>query len=166
MAGGTIIDATNGCGCCEGIAAETPGAIFNRPGLSAIAYRAGTHQQFKATLLTRLHSSRQPALLDLRTRDDDDFTIALCDALATVADVLTFYTERIANEAYLRTAVERRSVLELAQLIGYQLRPVVAASTRLAFTFDDTPGAFGTALGAPIISQILPEPAPTVVIDI
>ena len=115
MAGGTIIDATNGCGCCEGIAAETPGAIFNRPGLSAIAYRAGTHQQFKATLLTRLHSSRQPALLDLRTRDDDDFTIALCDALATVADVLTFYTERIANEAYLRTAVERRSVLELAQ---------------------------------------------------
>ena len=44
----------------------------------------------------------------LRTRDDDDFTIALLDAWATVADVLTFYQERIANESYLRTATERR----------------------------------------------------------
>ena len=59
-------------------------------------------------------------------RDDDDFSIALLDAWATVADVLTFYQERIANEAYLRTATERLSVLELARLIGYQLRPGVA----------------------------------------
>ena len=58
-----------------------------------------------------------------------------------MADVLTFYQERIANESYLRTATERRSLLELARLIGYELRPGVAASTLLAFTMDDTPGA-------------------------
>ena len=45
--------------------------------------------------------------------------IALLDAWATVGDVLTFYQERIANEGYLRTATERRSVLELARLVGY-----------------------------------------------
>ena len=36
---------------------------------------------------------------------------------------------------------ERRSILELARLIGYELHPGVAASTFLAFTLDDTPGA-------------------------
>ena len=36
--------------------------------------------------------------------------MALIDAWAVAADVLTFYTERIANENYLGTATERRSV--------------------------------------------------------
>ena len=44
----------------------------------------------------------------------DDPAIALLDAWAVVADVLTFYQERIANEGFLRTATERRSILELA----------------------------------------------------
>ena len=60
--------------------------------------------------------------------------IALLDAWATVADVLTFYQERIANEGYLRTATERLSILELSRLIGYKLRPAVSASVYLAFT--------------------------------
>src|SRR5258708_6404719 len=136
----------NDCGCCEGISAETPGRIDNRPGLSAIAYRVGTHAQFKETLQTRLSGSGQPALSGLTTRDNDDFSIALLDAWATVGDVLTFYQERIANEAYLRTATERLSVLELARLIDYQLRPGVAANTYLAFTLEDAPGALGQAI--------------------
>src|SRR5260370_1259301 len=53
--------------------------------------------------------------------------------------VLHFYQERIASEAYLRTATERRSVLELARLIGYQLAPGVAAATAFAFTLQDAP---------------------------
>src|SRR5882762_781608 len=131
----------NDCGCCEGVAAETPAQIGNRPGLSAIAYRAGTHAQFRETLQARLSGSQQPALSGLTTREASDFTIALLDSWATVADVLTFYQERIANEAYLRTATERLSLLELARLIGYELRPGVAASTYLAFTVEDAPGA-------------------------
>jgi predicted phage baseplate assembly protein len=163
--GALNVGALNNCGCCEGITQETPQTIANRPGLTAIAYRVGTHQQFKASLLARLHSSRQVALNALRARQDDDFTIALLDAFSTVGDVLTFYTERIANEAYLRTAVERRSVLELAQLIGYELRPGVAASTCLAFTIDDSPGALGTALVPPTTAAVLPEAAPTITVD-
>jgi hypothetical protein len=64
----------------------------------------------------------------------------LLDAGATIADVLTFYQERFANEFYLRTATERRSILELGRLIGYELRPGVAASTYLVFTLEDSPG--------------------------
>lgn len=148
----------NDCGCCEGISAETPLRIENRPGLSAIAYRVGTHAQFKETLQAGLSSSSEPALVGFTTRDNDDFSIALLDAWATVGDVLTFYQERIANEAYLRTATERRSILELARLINYELRPGVAAGTYLAFTIEDAPGAAGQALAVGTSAQIAPEP--------
>src|SRR5215207_2759191 len=127
------------CGCCEGLEVGTPAEVYNRPGLSAIAYRIGTHARFKRSMLARLSDSRLPALRDLNTRDDDDFTVALLDAWATVADVLTFYSERIANESYLRTATERVSLLHLARLIGYELAPGVAAGTYLAFELEDTP---------------------------
>lgn len=73
----------------------------------------------------------------LTTRESSDPAIAFLDGWATVADVLTFYQERIANEGFLRTATERRSILELANLVDYQLRPGVSASTLLAFTLDD-----------------------------
>jgi predicted phage baseplate assembly protein len=127
------------CGCCEGVSARTPLEVYNRPGLSAIAYRIGTHARFKRSMLARL--SEHPALRDLNTRDDDDFAISLLDAWATVADVLTFYGERVANENYLRTATERVSLLNLARLIGYEPRPGVAASVHLAFDLEDAPGA-------------------------
>ena len=131
----------NDCGCCEGLAVETPVEINNRPGLSAIAYRAGTQAQFKASMIARLSESGLPELAQLKTRDDDDFTIALLDAWAVVCDVLTFYQERIANESYLLTATERASIINLARLIGYQLRPGVAAGTYLAFTLETGTGA-------------------------
>src|SRR5512139_2983732 len=101
------------CGCCIGTQAETPAVKSNRPGVPAIAYRVGTHASFKAAALARLSSGDFPALAGLATRKDNDYSIALCDSFAVLADVLTFYQERVANESYLRTATERRSVREL-----------------------------------------------------
>src|SRR5262249_22025220 len=121
------------CGSCAGLQRETPARIDNPPGQTAIDYRVGVHARFKASLLAQLSGAALPAWEAFTARDDDDFTIALCDALATTLDVLAFYQERIANESFLRTATERRSVLELARLIGYELAPGVAASTYLAF---------------------------------
>ncbi|MDQ3413754.1 MAG: putative baseplate assembly protein, partial [Verrucomicrobiota bacterium] len=129
------------CGCCEGITALVPELLRNRPGLSQVSYRVGTHGDFLASALAALSDPRFSALRSLTTRDSDDFTIALLDGWATLADVLTFYQERIANELWLRTATERDSVLRLAQLIGYRLKAGVAAETPLAFLLDETPGA-------------------------
>lgn len=128
------------CGRCEGLAMLTPAEINNRPGLSAIAYRVGTHSQFKRSMLSALSDSQNSPLGGLSTRDDDDFSIALIDSAATVADVLSFYQERIANESYVRTATETTSLTELAFLAGYSPRPGVAASTYLAFTLEDSVG--------------------------
>jgi predicted phage baseplate assembly protein len=132
------------CGCCTGVEARTPEPVANRPGLPAIAYRAGTHSGFLSSLLAGLSTADRPNLRRLSTREPEDFTIAFLDAVATTADVLTFYQERIANESYLRTATERRSVLELARAIGYELGPGVAAETVLAFTVE------GAAGGTPV----------------
>ena len=57
------------------------------------------------------------------------------------ADILSFYNQNIANEAYLRTAVDQRSVFELARLVGYRPSPGVAASAFIAFTLNDAPGS-------------------------
>lgn len=131
-------------GTCLG-AEVAPRVVYNRPGLSTLAYRAGTHASFKAALLARL--SAHPALAALSTRADDDFAIALCDAFAVAADILCFYQERIANESYLGTATERRSLFELARLVGYRPRPGVAAGTWLAFTVE-APTGLGTGPSA------------------
>ena len=95
----------NNCGCCEGISVETPVRVFNRPGLPAITYRVGDYAKFKESLITRLSGKALPALQNLTTRDNNDFTIALLDAWSAVADVLSFYQERVANES------DRKSVV-------------------------------------------------------
>jgi hypothetical protein len=125
--------------CCDGVAPATPLAIENRGGLSAVSYRIGTYGDFRESLHAALSSIDFRKLGELRTRDEDDFTIGLIDAFACAADVLTFYQERIANESYLGTARERVSLAEMGRLIGYRLRPGVAAETLLAFTFETPP---------------------------
>lgn len=149
----------NDCGCCEGVTAETPTAVTNRPGLSVVAYRIGQHATFKASMLSALTAADNAQMQALKTRAADDFTLALTDAWATALDVLTFYQERIVNESFLHTATERLSVLHLARLIGYELRPGVAASTSLAFTLDETAGSPETlTLGPGLKVQSIPGP--------
>jgi predicted phage baseplate assembly protein len=144
------------CGCCEGVTQLTPATIANRPGLSTLAYRVGIHATFLETMLARLSNMGIPlgelnTILDdpgkadellyplnaLMTRATDDPSIALLDAWAILAGVLSFYQERIANEGYLRTATERRSLIELARLVNYTLRPGVAASVFLSYTLEN-----------------------------
>jgi uncharacterized phage protein gp47/JayE len=121
------------------VAGRTPGGVHNRPGLSSISYRVGRHRDFLDSMIAGLTDVERPRLADLTTRDSDDVSIAVLDAWAVVSDVLTFYTERLANESYLRTAGERISLQELGRLIGYRLRPGVAAETHLAFAIEPAP---------------------------
>ena len=131
---------TDICGCCSGVDTETPLNISNLPSQDEVSYRVGTHSRFKESMIAALAKAENPALSELSTRDDDDFSIACIDGAATMLDVLAFYQERYVNEHYLMTSTERRSVLEMAQLIGYQLSPGVAAATHLAFTLQANGG--------------------------
>ena len=50
-----------------------------------------------------------------------------------LGDILTFYQELYANEAYLRTAHWRTSIAELVRLLGYRLAPGLGGSGTFAF---------------------------------
>lgn len=118
-----------------------PGAErTNPPGLTRISYSTGTYttvqQRLIATLTAHRNASGFP-VLRLDTQAQENWVLGLLQAWAIVMDVLSFYQERIANEGYLRTATERRSLLELARAIGYELQPGVSASTYLAFTLRE-----------------------------
>jgi hypothetical protein len=165
------------CGCCEGVEKLTPTTLANRPGLRALSYRAGTYATFFETMVARLSTltictgdfdtNGDPLILrplvELTTREESDPAIALLDAWAVVGDVLTFYDERIANEGYLQTATERRSVLELARLIGYAPRPGVSATAYLAYTIEEDrsvtpPKGMEVVIPAGSRAQSVPEP--------
>ncbi|TDH62150.1 putative baseplate assembly protein [Dankookia rubra] len=111
----------------------------NRPGLAALDYRPGGWASFREAMLARLADPAAPfrPLNALRTRTPDDPMVALLDAFACAGEVLGFYQERLANEGFLRTATEPRSLEELGKLTGYRSRPGVAASVFLAYTLDD-----------------------------
>jgi baseplate J-like protein len=135
------------CDCCQG-PRTLAGSTVNPPGQGGISCRVATYGTFLQTMQAKLSGRCAGALEGLRTREKSDWSMALLDAWSTVGDVLTFYQERIANEGYLRTATERRSVLELARLVGYSPRPGVAASAYLSYTVEKSSGPVEVPAGA------------------
>ncbi|MGA5358342.1 putative baseplate assembly protein [Streptomyces purpurascens] len=140
------VPATDDCGCggaCRGGHDErlAPTPPHNPPGRTALDYRVGEYGSFLAALLDRLASPAYPALNRLTVRTPDDPAIGLLDATAVLGDLLTFHSERIADEAYLRTADEHRSLVLLGRLVGHRPRPGVAAATHLAYTLERDPRA-------------------------
>jgi len=125
----------------------------NAPGQSALRYRFATYrtayQQMLADLQTHPSADASLPVLPLSSGETQNWTVGLLQGWAMVIDVLTFYEERIANEGFIRTATERRSLLELAQAVGYQPGPGVAASTALAFTVRQPPGSAAQAVRIP-----------------
>jgi hypothetical protein len=120
--------------CCEVPIPSTPEAIYNRPGLTEIDYRVGTYATFRRAMIESIGD--KPALRDWGARSDD-YGVALFEMGAYIADILTFYQERIANEAFLRTAVHEDTVRRLARRLDYKPAPGAAAETLLAFTLED-----------------------------
>lgn len=51
-----------------------------------------------------------------------DAGIVLIELLAYNLDLLSFYNDKVANELFLETAMERESVSKLANMLGYKLR--------------------------------------------
>src|SRR5690349_5750828 len=76
-----------------------------------------------------------------------DYQTMFIELWAYLADILTFYQERIANEAFIPTATQRSSLLRLAELIDYRTGPGAGGGAFVAFTLqkDKTvtvPGGF------------------------
>jgi hypothetical protein len=68
------------------------------------------------------------------SRDPADFGIVLIELFAYMGDILNYYIDRSANEAFMTTASQRDSVLYLARLLGYNPTTVVASTVTLTFS--------------------------------
>jgi len=80
-----------------------------------------------------------------------DFGIVLVELLAFVADVLHYYIDRAAAEAFLPTAIKRQSVINLLKLIDYELRSAAPASADVVFTL---PQAFPEDVRIPVGTRL------------
>ncbi|MBZ4417428.1 baseplate J/gp47 family protein [Myxococcus sp. RHSTA-1-4] len=109
----------------------------------AIDYTNKDYASLRAAMLD-LARYRLPEWTD---RSASDLGMLMVDLFAYMGDVLLYYQDRIANEAFLHTAVERRSVMHALRLIGYELAPPVAATAELLLTFRAPP-----AQGSPLVT--------------
>ncbi len=115
------------------------GAI-NAPGQNQIAFSPGRQNEILARMTLALPLAPvgdQRPLAKLSLNPTGNAALALLDAWAMLVDILGFYQERIANEGYLRTALESLSLLQLARSVGYSLRGPLSASALLVFTVSD-----------------------------
>lgn len=90
-------------------------------------YMARDYESFKRAMIN-LIPTKLPNWTD---RSEADFGIVLIEIFAHMADILSYYQDRIANESFLATARERRSVIQHLRLIGYELEPAAAATAEL-----------------------------------
>jgi hypothetical protein len=72
------------------------------------------------------------------TRDPADLGIAILEIFAHMGDMLNYYVDRAANEAFLSTASQRDSVLKIAQMLGYVPTDTTPASVTLTFVNSTT----------------------------
>lgn len=105
------------------------------------------------------------------TTSEGDFGVMLVELFAYMGDILSFYGDRLSQEAYLPTATQRQSILNIAQLLGYTASNGSAATGTVTFqnsTSSNITVPAGTqvstgyqaSVDAPIIYQVL---TPTVV---
>src|SRR2546423_1869639 len=99
-----------------------------RDNRQVIDYLARDYQSFRRALLD-LIPAKLPEWTD---RSEANFGVALIELFAYMADILSYYQDRLANEAFLPTAQERRSVIDHLRLIGYEMAPAAAATARLS----------------------------------
>jgi hypothetical protein len=116
-----------------------PWVVFNPPNQPTIAYRVGDYAAFRHALLRALpgeteltQTANGQTTQVWRPGADGDLGVQLLEWWAYLADVLTFYNERLATQAYLGVADLPESVNRLIQILGYRPRPGIGASGVLA----------------------------------
>jgi len=100
----------------------------------AIDYLTKDYAGFRQALLDFL-PTRLPGWTE---RSEADLGMMLLELFSATADELSYMQDRVANEAFLETATQRRSVAGHLALVGYQMDDGASASTWLQFQVNDS----------------------------
>jgi Baseplate J-like protein len=92
-----------------------------------IDYLAKDFESFRKAL-SDFSAQRYP---EWRERSEADFGTMFLEALAALADDLSYTQDRVAAEATLATATQRRSLVRHARLVDYEPRPATSARVLL-----------------------------------
>lgn len=87
---------------------------------------------------------------DWNTASQGDFGVALLQSFAYSGDILSYYGDRIGQEAYLPTATQRISLLNIAKLLGYVVSNGAVATGNVTFQTN----ADGPAVTIPNGTQV------------
>ena len=98
-------------------------------GRASIGYINKDYESIRQDLLAKI-----PQLTDRWTDfNHSDLGVVLLDLFCGVGDMLAYYLDAQAAEAFLPTARQRQNVINLCKLIGYRLDSPVASTTTLRF---------------------------------
>jgi hypothetical protein len=100
----------------------------------SLVYRADDYSSLRYKLLQHLEEAFpnwNRMLAD--KKGEQDFGVALIELFAYMGDILGFYQNCRANEAFLRTATLQASLIELCELIDYRIPPGASAGALQAF---------------------------------
>ena len=101
-----------------------------------VDYQARDFWSFRRALLD-FASLRYP---HYRDRLEADVGVMLAEVMSAVGDEMAYYQDRVAREAFLETASQRRSLRRHARLVDYEIHDGLAAWTWLAVTVDADAG--------------------------
>lgn len=73
---------------------------------------------------------------DWTSRDESDFGIAILQMFSYMGDLMSYYIDRSANEAFISTASRRASILRQAALLDYQ--PTLRNAARTTLTWSNS----------------------------
>jgi predicted phage baseplate assembly protein len=135
---------------CDNHGAPLPA---NLPGLSRIVMRRADWRAIRRALLAGRED--EIALKGWRPGTTQDLALMAAEWWATLGEVLEFYNDEIANEAFLGTAIRPESVTRLISLLGYVPRPALAATGVVAAVVS---GKAAITLPAGFAIESLPAP--------
>jgi hypothetical protein len=81
----------------------------------SVDYTGRDYYSLREELIARI----QDRIPEWTASDPSDFGVALVEAFAYLGDIVSYYIDRTANETFLKTAVQRQSILNIAQTYGY-----------------------------------------------
>jgi hypothetical protein len=109
-----------------------------------IDYLAKDYLSFRQAL-SDMSADWYPAWVE---RDEPDIGMMVMELLSSVADDLSYQQDRVAAEASLLTATERRSLLRLARLVDFEPPPALSATVLLQVDVTSGPLPAGTVMTA------------------
>ena len=101
-------------------------------GRASVSYSNKDYESLRQELLARV-----PQLTDRWTDfNESDLGVVLLELFCGVGDMLAYYLDAQAAEAFLPTVRQRQNVISLCKLINYRLDTPVAATTTLRFSLS------------------------------